>query len=154
MAVPKPIHDAKGLWRGKSSLNLPWLPPDKQVSESDSSLHVDTDGLNTYATITYTWHHDGMRQEGTIILCGSSETKSVELGWSDSWHQNSGVMHLAGQESADGLVKAKGTYGPAKELWGWTIAFHLDGAQLTMNMENVTPAGEAVWAVKATYKRD
>jgi len=154
MAIPKSIHEAKGLWKGNSRLNLPWLPADKQVSESNSSLHIDSDGNNTYATITYNWSHEGKRQEGTIILSESTDSKAVELGWVDSWHQNSGVLHLVGEESDSGSVKVKGTYGPAKEPWGWTIEFQRAGNQLSMNMDNIKPSGEAIWAVKATYSRD
>jgi len=154
MAVPKSIHEAKGLWKGKSLLNLPFLPPGKQVSESLSSLHIDTDEHNTFATITYNWQQEGKRQEGTVLLAGSAHGKTVELGWVDSWHQNTAVMYLSGEFADDGLVKTKGSYPAGKEVWGWTIAFHHDGNELTMEMENVTPGGEAVWAVKATYTKD
>jgi len=154
MAVPKSIHVAKGLWRGKSQLNLPFLPPEKRVSESDSSLHIDTDQHDSYATVTYNWQYEGKRQEGTILLCESAKSKSVQLAWVDSWHQNTAVMHLTGEESETGLVKTKGTYPAGKETWGWTIEFQIAGEQLTMKMDNVTPSGEAVWAVKASYKRD
>ncbi len=154
MAVPKPIRDAKGLWHGKSQLNLPFLPPGKQISESNSSLHIDTDGQDTYATITYNWHQDGKRQEGTLIVCKASKSKAVQVGWVDSWHQNTAVMHLTGEESDSGLIKAKGTYSAGKETWGWTIAFQLADDKFTVNMENVMPSGEAIWAVKATYSHD
>jgi len=153
MAVPKAIHQAKGLWRGKSQLNLPFLPPDKRVSTSDSRLHIDSDEQNSFATITYDWHQDGKRQEGTIIMCKAAKSKAVELGWVDSWHQNGAVMHFSGEESEDGLVKTKGTYGPEKEPWGWTIEFQLSADQLTMNMTNIHPTGQVDWAVKATYKK-
>jgi len=154
MAVPKSIHSAKGLWHGKSLLNLPWLAPDKQVSESTSSLHIDTDKHDAFATITYTWQYEGKQQEGTILLAQSGKGKHLELGWVDSWHQNTSVLHLIGEESESGSVKAKGAYSAGKETWGWTIAFEHDGDQLTMIMENVTPAGQATWAVKAAYKKD
>ncbi len=154
MAVPKSIHAAKGLWQGKSLLNLPFLPPGKQVSESQSSLHIDTDKHDSFATITYTWQYEGQVQEGTILLCQSDKRKHLELGWVDSWHQSTSVMHLEGEETETALVKAKGSYSGGNETWGWTIAFVHDGDQLTMTMENVMPSGEAVWAVKATYKKD
>lgn len=154
MAAPKSIHEAKGLWKGKSSLNLPFLPPGKQVSESQSSLHIGTDEHNTFATITYNWHYEGKRQEGTILLAASEHGKAVELAWVDSWHQSSAVLHLVGEVSDSGHIKAKGSYPAGKEVWGWTIAFHHDGDELAVEMENVTPSGEAVWAVKATYTKD
>lgn len=154
MAVPRSIHDAKGLWHGKSLLNLSFMPPGKQVTESSSRLHIETDEHNTYATITYDWHHDGKRQEGTIILCKSGDSESVQIGWVDSWHQNTSVMHLVGEESANGSVATKGTYMAEKEAWGWTVSLQLEGEHLSLIMENITPDGKAEWAVRGLYKRD
>jgi hypothetical protein len=154
MSVPKAIRDAKGLWHGKSQLNLPFLPPGKQFTESNSSLHIETDGQDTYATITYNWHQDGKRQEGTLLVCEAGKSRRVQIGWVDSWHQNSAVMYLSGNESEGGVVNVKGTYSAGKEVWGWTISFQLADGQFFMNMENLTPTGEATWAVKAAYSRD
>lgn len=154
MAIPESIHKAVGLWHGKSKLNLPWLPPEKRVTESASRLHIETDNHVRLATITYDWHYDGKREEGTLILCGSAKSKKMEMGWSDSWHQNSGVLHLKGQESESGAVKARGEYTvDGKEFWGWTIELAATADKLTLCMENVTPKGEAEWAVEATYTR-
>ena len=154
MSVPKSIHESKGLWRGTSKLNLSELPPDKRVSESNSSLHIDTDEQNSYATVAYDWKYEGKRQEGTILICKSSASPTVQFAWVDSWHQNSAVMHLTGQDTESDSVKAKGTYQAGKEIWGWTIALHFSSDQLILKMENVTPAGEPEWAVEASYKRD
>ena len=154
MAVPKLIRDAKGLWNGKSLLNLPFLPQDKQVSESQSTLHIDTDGHDAFATIAYTWAYEGKRQEGTILLCASEHGNTVQLGWVDSWHQNTSVMHLNGEVAKSGLLKAKGTYVAGKEAWGWTIAFRREEDGLNLEMENVKPTGEAVWAVRTVYGRE
>jgi hypothetical protein len=79
MAVPPNIRAAVGSWKGKSKLNLPWLPADKQVTESDSQLHVDTDDRGTIATLTYDWHYEGKRHEGTMILAGSTKEKKIEI---------------------------------------------------------------------------
>lgn len=154
MAVPKRLHDAKGLWKGKSQLNLPWLAPDKRVTESNSQLHIDTDAHDAFATIAYTWEHEGKRQEGTMLVAMAKKSKAVEIGWCDSWHQPTGVLHLTGTEAESGSLKTKGSYAAGNENWGWTIAFDFDGDQLKLTMENVTPAGEAEWAVKAVYKKD
>ena len=154
MAVPKQIHDAKGSWKGKSLLNLPWLAPDKRVTESTSHLHIEADSHDKFATITYSWEYEGKRQEGTMIVCMAGKTKVVEIGWVDSWHQNSSVLHLVGSETETGAVKTKGSYSAGKETWGWTIAFSKAGDEMHLTMENVTPAGEAEWAVRAVYKKD
>ncbi len=39
------------------------------------------------------------------------------------------------------------------ETWGWTISFHHQADQLTLEMENVTPPGEPERAVRAIHKR-
>lgn len=153
MSVPKPIFDAKGSWKGKSKLNLPWLAPDKRVSECDSDLHVDCDRQGTYATIVYEWSYEGKRQEGTLILAGSKTTNTIEIGWADSWHQNSGVLHLSGHVTDDAKIKTKGTYNAEGQEWGWTIAVEVTASTLSLKMENVTPAGEATWAVDGEYHR-
>ncbi len=153
MAIPKSILDANGSWFGSSKLNQSWLPPEKRIAESASFLHVDTDEHHAFSTITYTWQYEGKRQEGSILVCMDGKSKVAQLGWSDSWHQNTAVMHLVGTEAADGSVKTKGTYAAGKEVWGWTIEFKLTSDKLTMKMENLTPQGEAEWAVEAVYKR-
>ena len=147
MAVPKSLHDARGLWQGESRLDQSWLPPEKRVSESPSELHLKANAA--YATITYTWIYEGEPQEGTMILAG--DEKTVEIGWCDTWHQGSGVMHLAG--TAGEAIKTKGTYDAGEETWGWTIALSFIGEELRLTMENVTPKGEAEWAVRAMYRR-
>jgi hypothetical protein len=151
MAVPKSINEAKGSWRGKSKLNLPWLPAEKRLSESESSLHIDTDSQDKFATITYDWSYEGQREEGTIILAKSAKSNLVEFGWVDSWHQNEAILHLKGDDSGTSSVKAKGQYA---EVWGWTIELVLSATSLTLKMDNIAPTGEATWAVEAIYSRD
>ena len=153
MAAPKFAHDSTGSWTGKSKLNLPWLPKDKQVSESDSNLHVDLDEQKKFATVTYTWHHEGQRHEGTMIICGSSKSKEYEIAWVDSWHQNSNIMTLKGKEDDKGNLKTKGEYTAEGQTWGWTIAFEHSKDKLVMKMENVMPGDKAEWAVEAVYHR-
>ena len=145
MAVPKSLHEAKGLWKGRSELNQSWLPPEKRVSESPSELHLDANAA--FATITYTWSYEGKPQEGTMLLA-ADDKGAVEIGWSDTWHHTSGVMHLRGEG-----LKTKGSYEGGGETWGWTIAFEIAGDELRLTMENVTPKEEAEWAVRAVYKR-
>lgn len=153
MAVSKQIKDAKGSWKGKSKLHLSHLPPDKRVTESESTLHVDLDEHGAFATITYTWHYEGTRHEGAVLACGSEKSKTFTYGWVDSWHQNTAVMTLTGKEEGDGPLKAKGSWDAGGEPWGWTISFSLVKEQFILKMEVVTPAGEAEWAVEGVYTR-
>lgn len=153
MAIPKAIKEARGLWKGKNKLNLPWLAPEKRVTESESSLHVETDSQGKYATITYIWGYEGKREEGTIILTQGAKSSHVQMGWADSWHESDAVLHLKGEEAPTGSVKCKGEYAAGKKLWGWTIEIVADHDKLMLRMENVTPAGEATWAMEAHYTR-
>jgi hypothetical protein len=152
MAVPKQLAEAVGSWRGKSELHRSWLSPDKQVSGSDSHFHIQADTRHKFLKIEYAWSVDGKAQEGEMILCQAAKGDAVEIGWADSWHQSGAVMHLVGTTTANG-VQTKGSFDAGGEKWGWTIDLTLEGDRLLMTMNNVTPQGEATWAVKADYRR-
>ncbi len=153
MAVPKSIQASVGDWKGKSKLNLPYLPPEEQVTESESTLRVSVDGTGAFATITYTWSHDGNPQEGTILLVRKAENPAVELAWVDSWHQHESILYMKGEEAESGSVRVEGSWPAGDEMWGWTIELVLAEASLVLKMEVVQPNGEATWAVEGTYSR-
>lgn len=153
MAIPKSVIDAEGHWEGASKLHVPGLVPDQQVFESESVLKVLVDRNATHGVIGYVWTFEGDRHDGTILVAGDARFRSVELAWSDSWHQSNSVMHLKGVMEEDGSFKAQGAYGAGDAVWGWTIALALVGQTLTLKMENVLPDGTAEWAVEATYRR-
>lgn len=152
MSIPRCILQAKGSWFGTSKLNLPWLAPEKRVTESGSFLHVETDAHDAFATVTYTWEHEGKRHEGTMVIAMNRESKEVQVGWADSWHQSTGIMHTVGLESDEKSFKTKGTYAADKEVWGWTIDIAVSGDTLVLKMDNVPPQG-GEWAVEAIYRR-
>jgi hypothetical protein len=152
MAIPKFIQDSQGSWKGTSELNLPWLPKDKQVSTCDSKLHVEIDPGLKYATIHYVWAYEGKREEGTMIICGDKK-EVVEIGWSDSWHMNSGVMHLKGKHQPQSL-KTLGSYTAEEQTWGWSVAFEQKDGVLLLKMENIPPGMDPQWAVEAEYRRE
>lgn len=153
MAAPQVTKDAAGMWQGTSKLHLSWLPPEQRIQESDSTLQVTVNDQAAFATVSYTWHYEGERKEGTIIIAAESEGSGAQMAWVDSWHQSGGVLHLTGSVAEDGSLKAKGEYSGGDEMWGWTIALGLVGDSLVLKMENVTPAGEAEWAVEGSYSR-
>lgn len=153
MSVPKTILEAKGSWFGTSKLHLSWMPKDKQVTESGSFFHVETDGRDKYATLTYSWHYEDRREEGTMIVAMDAKSKKVEIGWCDSWHQSTGVMFLTGEVTSDTSFKTKGNWTAEGEVWGWTIELILINDQLKMKMEVITAKGEVDWAVDAVYAR-
>lgn len=153
MAIPKTIRDAHGTWTGNSKLHLSWVEPPKNVQESYSNLSISLDPLGSFALIDYDWAYNGEMQHGQMIVAGNAENQEITAGWSDSWHQNSAVMALAGV-GMSGKVELKGEYAvEGHPNWGWSIEFELEGESLTVRMFNVTPEGEAEWAVEGLYSR-
>lgn len=154
MPIPRTIRDAAGSWRGSSKLHLSWLPPEKRVEESSSSLQVKLDRNSTYATIEYTWSQEGTEQEGSLLLCADKKRTCITAGWVDSWHQNNAVMLLSG-ELSDGAIRLDGKYQvEGHPEWGWAIGFELiSNSKFIMRMINIDPAGNEEWAVEAVYER-
>ena len=153
MAVPKLTVEARGLWKGESLLNLAYLPEDERVTASASELLVETDNQETFATLSYTWSHEGNPHQGKILISQSDKANTVELAWVDSWHQSASIMNLAGEVSDPGDFKAKGSFPAGDETWYWTIALTFQGAKLFLEMECISAAGEVDWAVRGTYER-
>jgi hypothetical protein len=153
MAVPRGVVSAAGSWSGKSKLFLPFLPEGEQVKESKSDLHVQLDPREAYAQVEYDWHYEGERQTGSILLCGDAKSGKAGAGWADSWHQNGTVMALSG-EGMEGVVTLNGRYAvEGHPDWGWKITIEASESALSLRMDNVTPEGEATWAVEAVYER-
>lgn len=149
MAIPKTIKDAAGSWKGKSKLHLSWLPEAERITECDSTLHVDLDRNQEFATVTYVWSHEGKEHEGSILFCGS-EKSGMSAGFADSWHQNTGVLPMKSDKFE---ANVKGTYTYDKEEWGWRIVVEVAGETLTLRMFNISPKGEEEWGVEGVYKR-
>lgn len=151
MATPKLFLDAIGTWTGESQLHLSWLPEDERIIKSSTSLKVESNPHNTYATLRYTWTHDGEDQQGLFVIA-ADESAIATAGWSDSWHQSSAVMALKGEAKA--VVNLKGSYSvEGHSDWGWRVQFSMEGAVLVLEMFNISPEGEEEWAVRNTYHR-
>jgi len=153
MAIPKSWSDRLGSWKGTYKLRQSWLAPDKQIQESASALHLDSDARRTYATIVYHWTADGVAQEGTMLITYASKAKRLEIGWADSWHQSTAIFHAKGEEAADGSFLCKGSYTAGGQTWGWTISIAFVGEELRIKMDNVPPDGKPDWAVDSVYRR-
>ena len=154
MSIPDSWKDHLGSWKGTYKLHRSWLEGDKKVVECKSSLHLDSDPRRAYATLVYTWEVDGDQHESTMLLCYSKKAKRMEIGWSDSWHQNTGVFFATGPEADDGSFLCKGSYKAGDQTWGWTISIAFAKDRLIVKMDNVEPGGKADWAVDSAYKRD
>jgi len=154
MATPPGLLTAIGSWRGTSKLNFSEDPSVENISESSSTLAVETDPLQAFATVTYTWSFEGQVHEGRFLVSGTESTDEVTAGWSDSWHQRGGVMPLTGTGMHSNHVCVTGSYGAGDGPdWGWGVEFNLDGDTLIFKMTNITPEGDQTWAVHAEYSR-
>ena len=154
MAVPRPIRNAAGSYKGESTLHMPWMPEGQRIDEGPSSPHIEFDMHTQYATVTYTWTYEKKEQERTILIASDDDGKDVTMGWSDSWHQSGGVMHLKGSVDKDEIV-CKGKYSaPGTDDWGWRITLGGSGDKLTMKMYNAMPTGEEMLAVEAIYTKE
>lgn len=153
MAIPKTLREAQGAWIGSSKLHLSWNQPPDNILESLSNLSVTLDPIGEFALLDYDWVYEGELQHGQLLLAGSSESGKVTGGWTDSWHQNSAVMALAGT-GMEGEVNLSGEYEvEGHPNWGWRFLFELEGEMLAMRMFNVSPEGDEEWAVEAVYGR-
>ena len=151
MAVPKPLKNSAGSFVGKSTLHMPWMPEGQRQETSESKLHMEFDREAAFATITYTWSYQGKEKEGLILIAGNEDGSDVTMGWSDSWHQSGGVLHLHGSVK-DESVNCKGSYSvPGHPDWGWRIEFKPGKNSLAMKMFNISPEGEEGIAVDAEY---
>lgn len=152
MPLPKDLLEAQGSWKGKSRLNLSWLPPEERIHESESTVEVDLGDQKAFATIAYTWHHEGQKHNGSILACVHEKEGLIEYAWLDSWHQGT-VMRLLGPIVEGSPLKASGSYQYEDQVWGWTISLSLSNGIFAIQMENVDLDGNPEWAVDARYSR-
>lgn len=153
MAIPKFLIDSKGSWKGETKLHLDFMPEDKKVQTSSTFLHIDTDRDHKFAKLDYIWYYQGTRHEGLMLVCGSAKSGAYEIAWSDSWHQNTAVMHLAGELKGNS-IKTKGSWKAEDQVWGWSIELIATEKGFAIKMEVITPEGKADWAVDSAYARE
>lgn len=153
MALPNFVSALAGEWSGDSNLHLSWLEEEPRTLGSESRLTFQIAPTGAYALVDYTWTYKDEPQTGHLLLCGTDDGK-LSAGWSDSWHQSTGVMDLQGT-GQDNHVTVTGEYEVGEGLpnWGWRIEFQLTGDTLSLRMTNLMPDGPEDWAVEAIYKR-
>jgi hypothetical protein len=98
----------------------------------------------------YRWSFEGEPQSG--LLLAHATGVSAKAVWFDSWHNAESWMTLDGSITPSS-VDLRGTY-PAGDGpdWGWRIV--LAAAEtLTIDMYNITPAGEEMIGVEIRLQR-
>lgn len=147
------FNDCAGEWKGTTRLYLSWPPEREDVSESRLEARVELGGLAL--SVRYTWAFEGRPQEGLMVVTLDRKTGQATGAWADTFHQQPALMALAGALQEDG-VSMRGEYAaPEGPPWGWRIALRWQGGEeLLLEMDNITPEGEAAPAVRAEYRRE
>jgi hypothetical protein len=142
-----------GEWQGTKELLLPWISAAHFTSPS--RLRITSVAKEHFAQLGYSWQHEGMAQEG-LILIGYDPVSSRTTGaWVDSWHQSGGIMACTGQRLGNGVFCLLGHYEVGNDApWGWRIKIAVDAINnLKIEMYNISPAGDEERVVSAHYER-
>jgi len=149
------IHDRfVGRWLGRKHLWLESQPEPSGTSESE--LLVVPTAKGRFLRLDYRWSHDGVEQEGVLLLGNANDRQLATAAWVDSWHMGAQVMHCQGSVDAQGAVSLLGAYPvPLGPDWGWRIGIMKTGPDdLRIVMHNISPEGEKELAVRADYRRE
>ncbi len=148
MSAPESLRTSIGAWTGANRLFLPEEP----TRESQSTASVALVARGKFSTIAYTWAFEGESQEGLLLIGQADEV--VSAVFVDSWHMGDKLMLCEGRAAANEAIKVRGSYavegGPD---WGWRIVVEPGDNTLRVTMYNVTPDGDEVLGVEASYTR-
>ncbi len=141
-----------GQWTGTKELYFTGPPEPDNVS--DSELEVRLVAKDNFLSFAYTWAFKEARHEG-FLLVGSGNTEGIATAaWVDSFHMSGKIMHCVGEVDEQGRVNVMGSYeAPPGPDWGWRIELSSDDIRLEIVMHNISPDGEAVLAVRASFVR-
>lgn len=131
-----------------------WLSPEEDPRESESSARVSLVGQGQFVRIEYDWSFNGIAQDGQILFAPEFGMADCEAVWLDSWHMASAIMTCEVSNGADDSAILRGHYpAPPDPDWGWRIEVRAQNReQFEIRMFNITPAGEEMLAVQATYE--
>jgi hypothetical protein len=146
--------DFIGEWTGSNFLRLSWLTPSDY--HSASRLSVSPAAKGRFLSFAYTWSHEGVSQEGLILLGYDDKQKMATAVWVDSWHMSSKFMSCQGAIDERGALVLRGSYeAPPGRDWGWSIVITpKSGRELQIVMFNISPEGAEELAAQADYIRE
>ena len=141
-----------GRWKGTKELYFTGPPnPD---SVSDSELVVAPVAKGNFLSFTYTWSFKDEEHEGFLLVGNGNANGVATAAWVDSFHMSAKVMNCEGEVDEQGRIDVLGSYeAPPDPDWGWRIEVIPEGKSLQIIMHNISPDGEEVLAVRATYER-
>jgi hypothetical protein len=141
-----------GQWAGSNRLHVVWLTP--PVQDSDTTASVSLAAQGQFLAISYTWAYEGKPQDGLLLIGSGEAANSVKAVWIDSWHMSDKFMLLEGTVEPSGSISMRGAYAaPPGPDWGWRIVIEPGDAAFRMTMHNISPEGEEIPAVEATFAR-
>ena len=153
MSIPETFKKFIGNWSGANRL---WLSQREAVRESEAKARVALAARGKFVTIQYSWADDGHPQEGLLLIGVEEHPNLVHAVWVDSWHMGDKLMLCDGQVNDSGIISVTGSYAaPSGPDWGWRIEIEA-GAEdkFELIMYNISPDGQEMLAVQASYQRE
>ena len=148
MSAPESLRTSIGAWTGTNRLFLPEEP----IRDSPSNASVSLAARGKFSSIAYTWDFEGEAQEGMLLIGYAGEV--VTAVFVDSWHMGDKLMLCQGQVGANETIDVRGSYAvEGSPDWGWRIVVEPGDNVLRVTMYNVTPDGDEVLGVEASYSR-
>jgi Protein of unknown function (DUF1579) len=146
VSVPVRLNQTLGTWAGTKAV----IEPGEPRHDCACTATIAEAMVGQFLEVRYNWSFEGASQSGLLLVHAAGDiAKAV---WLDSWHNADSWMTLTGSVSPSS-VDLRGSY-PAGDGpdWGWRIV--LDAADpLTIDMYNITPAGEEMIGVEIRLQR-
>lgn len=142
-----------GQWKGTYKLIMSWLPDPDFISESTMSINAVAN--SKFLILSYDWHHEGVSQDGILLIGNDNKKAEVTASWVDSWGMGGKIMNCYGTINDQGDISLLGSYETADGPdWGWKIEIPCPTEnKLRIKMYNVSPDGEEFFAGDANYAR-
>ncbi|WP_256009902.1 DUF1579 family protein [Desertivirga xinjiangensis] len=142
-----------GQWQGTYRLVLSWLPNPDFISVSNMRIKSIANGK--FLELSYDWHHEGVKQDGLLLIGNNNKQAVVTASWVDSWGMSGKIMNCYGTINQQGNIALGGSYEvPDNPDWGWRIEIPCPTDNiLQMIMYNLSPEGEEFLASDANYTR-
>ncbi|MDM8175898.1 DUF1579 domain-containing protein [Olivibacter sp. LS-1] len=142
-----------GHWKGTYRLVLSWLPNPDFISVSN--MVIKSIANDKFLMLSYDWQHEGVGQDGLILIGNINKQAGVTASWVDSWGMSGKIMNCYGTINQQGDIILLGSYEvPDNPDWGWRIEIPCpnDNA-LQILMYNISPEGEEFLAGDTNYTR-
>lgn len=142
-----------GHWKGTYRLVLSWLPNPDFISVSN--MVIKSIANDKFLMLSYDWQHEGVGQDGLILIGNINKQAGVTASWVDSWGMSGKIMNCYGTINQQGDIILLGSYEvPDNPDWGWRIEIPCpnDNA-LQILMYNISPEGEEFLAGDINYTR-